>query len=296
MGKTTLAYALGLAAAAAGKRVIVCEIASQQRGSELFGRKRVGFEETRLDKRLWTLSIDPDLMVLEYLQVQAPLRAMGTFLHRSRLFAYLAAATPGLAEMVTMGKVWELGLNRRKAPGAKRTYDLVIVDAPATGHGVGFLQTPRNFREMARVGPLAQQASRIEATISDHDQTGIAIVARAEEMAVNESIELESALLGPGDGAGAGGTGFSVDRIYVNGLYPQRFSVDERELIGRLPALGTVALAVAAAAAESDRAASQREQLERLRGEVRSPLTELPFVFAPRIGVEQLRDLARAAS
>ena len=85
-------------------------------------------------------------MVREYLEMQLPVRAMAALLYRSTLFSYLAAATPGLQEMVTIGKVWELTLDVAQGPGRRRTYDLVIVDAPATGHGVGFLQTPRTFR------------------------------------------------------------------------------------------------------------------------------------------------------
>ena len=194
--------------------------------------------------------------------MQLPVKAMGRVLHRSRIFNYLTAATPGLREMVTMGKVWELAQDRRRDPGAKRTYDAVIVDAPATGHGVAFMQTPGNFRELARVGPIARQAAQIERTISDHSQTGIGIVALGEEMAVNESIELESALSDPGDG-------FAIDRIFCNGLYPQRFSAPEVELIDRLRAdAGPAAGPLEAAAREAGRAASQREQLDRLRAAV----------------------------
>ena len=292
VGKTTVAYALGAAAAARGKRTIVCEIASQHRGPAIFGR-RPASGETRLAKGLWTISIDPDTAVREYLQVQLPVRAMGNLLHRSRLFNYLVAATPGLREMVTIGKVWELAQDRRRDPGAKRTYDAVIVDAPATGHGVAFMQTPGNFRELARVGPIARQAGVIERTIRDHEQTGIAIVALGEEMAVNESLELESALLGPQEGEG-----FPVDRIFFNALYPQRFSPEQVERIAaaRADAAPAAAGALEAAANEAERARAQRSQLERLRSSARTPLTELPFVFAPRIGAAEIEGLAGAVS
>ena len=96
VGRTTVAYALGRAAAARGKRVIVCEIAEQERGSAIFGRGTVGFSETRLSKRLWSISIDPERAIREYLETQLPVRAMGKVLARSRIFNYLAAATPGL--------------------------------------------------------------------------------------------------------------------------------------------------------------------------------------------------------
>ncbi len=287
VGKTTVAYALGLRAAAAGHRAIVCEIASQERGSRLFGKSSIGFNEVRLSKGLWAISIDPDEAIREYLEVQLPVRAMGQLLHRSRLFSYLAAATPGLTEMVTMGKVWELALNRRKAHDATRTYDLVIVDAPATGHGVGLLQTPRNFAELARVGPLANQASKIEATIDDQDETGVVIVAGPEEMAVNESAALEEALTADDR--------FAVDAIYANAIYPQRFGAAEVRRLEELAGTeGPAGAAIESALSESRRAAAQRAQLDRLDSMTRAPITELPFIFAPTLGPAELGFLSRA--
>ena len=73
-------------------------------------------------------------------------------------------------------------------------YDLVIVDAPATGHGIGFLQTPRTFAGIARVGPIHSQAEELDRFITDHDSTGVAIVSLPEEMPVNESASLEASL------------------------------------------------------------------------------------------------------
>lgn len=286
VGKTTVAYAMARAAAARGKRVIVCEIATQERGSGIFDRPPVGFSETRLSKRLWSISIDPERTIREYLELQLPVRAMSEVLVRSRIFNYLAAATPGLKEMVTIGKVWELALDRRKVRDAPRTYDLVVVDAPATGHGVALLQTPANFREIAGGGPLARQAGLIEATLLDRGSTGIAIVATGEEMAVNESIALEEMLRGD----------FAIDGVYANALYPERFTPAERGLLERAreESDGAAGVALAAALAESRRAESQREQIARMRDLAGASVTELPFLFSPRIGIEELDVLAEA--
>ena len=71
-------------------------------------------------------------------------------------------ATPGMRELLSIGKVWELAQLERRTRGAA-PYDLVIVDAPATGHGVGILRTPRTFAEIARVGPIAHQGRTIAA-------------------------------------------------------------------------------------------------------------------------------------
>ncbi len=285
VGKSTVAASLGLAAAARGKRTIVCEIGSQEHTSRLFNRAQVGFHEVQLEENLWTISIDPDESMREYVLLQLKVRAMRDLLFRSRVFTYLTAATPGLKELVTIGKIWELAqLDRKVKKGRK--YDLVIVDAPATGHGIGFLQTPRTFANIARVGPIHAQAQELDRFITDHASTGAAIVSLPEEMPVNETATLERELREE--------IGVSVDRVYMNALYPERFSNGEGEqLEGERPqATGAVREALRAAVSEHRRARSQRAQLARLRRRVSTPVKTLPFIFQPELGVEDARELA----
>lgn len=284
-GKSTVSLALGVAAARRGKRTIVCEVASQEHTSRVFRRAEVGFHEVEMRENLWSISIDPDHSLREYLTIQAPVRAMGEMLSRSRAFTYLTTATPGLKELVTIGKVWELSqLDRRVRKGRK--YDLVLVDAPATGHGIGFLQTPRTFAAIARVGPIRSQAEALDSYITDHRRTGAVIVALPEEMPVNESELLEREL--------SDRIGVSVDRVYMNGMYPERFSESDA---GRLEAIADSVdvggrAAVRAALSERRRASAHREQLERLRSLVRAPVETLPFVFDPELGAEGVERLA----
>jgi anion-transporting ArsA/GET3 family ATPase len=222
----------------------------------------------------------------EYVLLQLKVRAMRDMLFRSRIFSYLAAATPGLKELVTIGKIWELAqLDRKVKQGRK--YDLVIVDAPATGHGIGFLQTPRTYASIARVGPIHSQAQTLDRFITDHDHTGTAIVALPEEMPVNESAALEHDLREE--------VGVAVDRVYMNGLYPERFSKAESERLGGLAEgeNGVVRAAARAALSEHNRARSQRAQLARLRRRVQAPVKTLPFLFEPELGVEAARRLSR---
>jgi anion-transporting ArsA/GET3 family ATPase len=290
VGKSTVALALGLAAARAGKRTILCEVASQEHLSHVFERAEVGFREVEMVENLWAISIDPDESMREYVLLQLKVKAMRDLLFRSKLFNYLAAATPGLRELVTIGKIWELALDDRKVRSGHH-YDLVIVDAPATGHGVGFLQTPRTFAEVARVGPIRHQAETLDAFIRDPERTGVAVVALPEEMPVNETAQLERDL----------GTevGIGVDRIFCNGVYPQRFSDEEIERITALTEgdLSEAARgACRAALTESARAADQRGQLERLRATTKAPVTELPFLFEPRVGAEEIEELVPAVA
>jgi anion-transporting ArsA/GET3 family ATPase len=287
VGKSTISIALGLAAAARGKRTMVCEVGGQETASRVFRRAEVGFHEVEVTDNLWAISIDPDQSLREYLLQQLRVRAMRDMLVRSRAFNYLAAATPGLKELVTIGKIWELAQPNRRVKKA-HTYDLVIVDAPATGHGIGFLQTPRTFAGIARVGPVHSQAREIDRFITDHDTTGVAIVSLPEEMPVNETASLEASLTHE--------IGMAVDRIYMNALYPERFSAgDASELADALErADGAAKAAVRAALSEHRRCRSQREQLQRLKQAVASPVKTLPFIFKPQLDVPSLERLSGA--
>lgn len=285
VGKSTVALSLGIAAAARGKRTIVCEVSAQEHASRVLRRAEVGFHEVEMRDNLWAISIDPDHSMREYLLLQLKVKAMGELLSRSRIFTYLAAATPGLRELLTIGKVWELAQPHRKVKKGRR-YDLVVVDAPATGQGIGFLQAPRTFANIARVGPIHNQARTLDRFVTDHAMTGVAIVALPEEMPVNESELLEREL--------SDEIGVTVDRVYMNAVYPERFSADEA---GRLAEVqdsvgGAARAAVRAALSERRRAEAHREQLERLKRLVRAPVKILPFIFEPELGTPELERLA----
>jgi anion-transporting ArsA/GET3 family ATPase len=286
VGKSTVAIALGLLAARRGLRTIVAELANQERVQGMFiddGREQ--FRELELATGLFTISIDPQQAMEEYLRVKAG--AIGQALGSTRLFQAFAMATPGMRELLSIGKVWELAqLHRRTRGGAP--YDLVIVDAPATGHGVGLLRTPRTFAEIARVGPIAHQGQTIADTIADSEFTGVIAVATPEEMPVNETMALADELTRDE---------LPLDLVIVNALYPARFESDEIDelnaaLIKTRSALARSALR--AALSEHARAATQREQRDRLRDGVASQMVELPYVFADHLGLPELEVLANA--
>ena len=264
MGKTTVAAALGLVAARRGLRTILAEVAARDDVSRALGGD--GEHEEELAPGLHHISIDPQQAMEEYLTDQLPSRALAEVLTSSRTFAYLAAATPGMRELLTVGKVWDLAQAERRTGGG-RAYDLVILDAPATGHGVAVLTAPRTFAGVARVGRIARQSRTIDEMLSDPARTGVVAVARPEEMPVNETLALEDALR---DGAG-----MTVDLVVANGLLPGRFSTGEAEALvaaGDRPE-------IRAALRAHGHARSQRTQLRRLRRHARAPVTTLPFSF-----------------
>jgi anion-transporting ArsA/GET3 family ATPase len=276
---------LGIAAARRGRRTIVAELSYQDRIARAFHGEDSHFTEVEIGDGLWTISIDPQHALQEYLRTQIRVKAMADLLSGSRVFQYFAVATPGMSELVTMGKVWELAQPERRTKGAMR-YDLVIVDAPATGHGVAMLTSPRTFAEIARVGPIANQGRAIHETVTNARHTGIVAVALPEEMPVNETATLERELREE--------IGVAVDRVYMNALYPERFSEEEA---AKMQEAGdadgaVVGSALRAATSEQRRATSQREQLERLRERVGTDVQTLPFIFEPELGVDNLHELA----
>jgi anion-transporting ArsA/GET3 family ATPase len=285
VGKSTVATALGLLAARRGLRTIVAELASQDRIQGLFETERERFREVELEAGLFTISIDPQQAMEEYLRVKAG--PLGQALGSSRLFQAFAMATPGMRELLSIGKVWELAQLDRRTRGAA-PYDLVIVDAPATGHGVGLLRTPKTFADIARVGPIAHQGHTIAATIADPEFTGVIAVSTPEEMPVNETLSLVEELARDE---------LSLDLVIVNALYPARFEAGEiDDLNGALSKTRSplARSALRAALSEHARAATQREQLDRLRTHCGGRLAELPFVFAEHLGLAELDVLAGA--
>jgi anion-transporting ArsA/GET3 family ATPase len=288
VGKSTVAAALGLVATRRGKRTIICEVAQQERMSSVFHTKGVGYHETEIADDLYAFSIDPQRALEEYLQLQIRIKPVYDLMFKNRIFTYFAAATPGLRELVTIGKVWELAqLDRRVKRGDK--YDLVIVDAPATGHGIGILRTPKTFGDIARVGPVKRQADAIYEFITDPDLTSVCAVAWPEEMPVNETLDLRRNLQEE--------LGLELDQIFMNGLYPELFTDDEaatlRERLELVNGEG-VALraAIRAALSEHRRATAQHEQLERLRAESGEDVVPLPFLFRPEVDMDAVDELA----
>jgi anion-transporting ArsA/GET3 family ATPase len=271
VGKSTVAAALGMAAAARGQRTIVAEVAARDDISRAFAPgapEGQTFVERDLGDGLHHISIDPESALEEYVKDQLP-RGVADLLAASRMFSYLVAATPGLRELLTVGKVWELAQPDRRTPGA-HPYDVVILDAPATGHGVAVLTAPGTFSDAARMGPIARQGAIIHEMLADPEQTAIVAVATAEEMPVNETLALRDALRDE--------LGQRFAAVVVNGVLPTRF---RRADVTALEAVGAGgSRAVRAARTEAARARAHRAQVARLRRGVSGvELRTLPFVF-----------------
>jgi anion-transporting ArsA/GET3 family ATPase len=287
VGKTTVAAALGLAAARTGRRTIVCEVAEQDRMSRAFARHGVRpEEEVPLAPDLWAITIDPSKALEEWLGKQLGGGPAGRILGHSHAFQYFVAAAPGAKELITIAKVWELAQSERWSRGG-RAYDLVIVDAPASGHGIAMLTTPRTFGEIARVGPIRRQAYKVSEMLADPERTGYLAVALPEEMPVNETIELSSRL--------RSAVGLGLDAIVMNAMWPDPFTSRDVSALRAAARNGHGSVgAVRAALSVHERVKAQRVHLRRLQAASDAPVTTLPFVFESELSLADYERLANA--
>jgi anion-transporting ArsA/GET3 family ATPase len=284
VGKTTVAAALGLLAAQRDLRTLIVEVGHQHRLRELFGLAPLGEAgvEIELQERLWSISIDPDRALLEWLQALGG-RVSGRILASSGTFQYFAAAAPGAKELVSMVKIWELTRGERRR-GRAIAYDLVVLDAPATGHALGMLHSPQTFGAIARVGPIHAQALRVDELLRDPGRSSYLAVTHATEMAVSETLELQDDLLHQ--------LGRSLDAVVVNGVLPRRFTGKELRQVDALKAPDALQRSAAVAAhAVHDRAGFQHSQLARLRRRGVDALG-VPFVFSSELGLPAIQQIA----
>jgi anion-transporting ArsA/GET3 family ATPase len=290
VGKTTVAGALGLLAARRGVRTIVVEVGDRQHLPALLDRPDAPATgvEVALAEDLWSLSIDPDRVLADWLKALGG-RVSARVLLSSSTFQYFVAAAPGAREMLSMVKVWGLtgagGVKYdRERRGGARSYELVILDAPATGHALAMLASPRTFAGLARVGPIAAQAREVSELLRDPERSGYVAVAQGSEMSVSETLQLQAGLHEE--------LGRELDAVVFNAAMPRRFDERELERIAAVdsthPAAGA---AVLAAGAVHERARLQNNQLARLRRR-KLRVLRVPFVFQAQLDAAALEGIA----
>lgn len=188
VGKTTIATSLGLLAAKKGKKTLIIEMNSTDRVGPFFGVDQVGHQEIEVSSNLNIINLSPQDCFEEYVLRQIPLKRLVDFFVKSKYVTYFLNAVPGFNELLMMGKIIDLILPNKKKQSPE--YDLVIVDGPATGHGVSVFEIPKVVYEMVESGPLHHQSKKMVEVLKDSSLTAFSAVSIAEEMPVNETCDL----------------------------------------------------------------------------------------------------------
>jgi anion-transporting ArsA/GET3 family ATPase len=283
VGKTTMSAALARMAAQAGKSVLIVELEGKSGITGAFGRPGdLGYEEVELAPGVRARRLTPDDALVEYLEDHG-LRRVSKRLAHSGVLDVVATAIPGIRDVLVLGKVKQLE--------RERAADLIVVDAPATGHAITFLTSAAGLVNAARGGPLRTQAQDVVDLLSDPARCRVLLVTLPEELPVSETIESAYTLE---DKAGV-----QLGPVIVNACDPEpvglaHTAAEVAAEAGVRVDSGHLAALEAARRFRLARHAVSAEQVERLRRELPLPQLVVPALDAPTIGPAETAVLADA--
>ena len=289
VGKTTITAALARMAAHAGLTVLVVELEGKSGVPAAFGGSgALAYDESLLEG-LQTVTgggsvrarrITPDDALLEYLADHG-MKRISKRLVSSGALDVVATAIPGIRDILVLGKV--------KSLERQGIADLILVDAPATGHAMTFLSSAQGLLDAARSGPVRTQAADVVELLSDAERCQVALVTLPEEMPVNEVVEAAYAL--------EDRIGISLGPVIVNACLPadprlERDVAEAASEAGVTLSEDQAGALRAAAAFRAHRFRLQEEQRARLATELPLPQLQAPFLFSDGIGPDELERLA----
>jgi anion-transporting ArsA/GET3 family ATPase len=289
VGKTTVAAALAQLAAEHGKRVLACEVDAKGDLAALFEHGPTGFVPKEIAPGIASMSMDTEASLREYLKLHLRIPVVGRIGPLAKAFDFVATAAPGVREILTVGKLcYEV---------RERNYDLVVVDAPASGHIIGQLAAPQAINDLVKVGLIRSQTDWMLDILSDPQQTGLVAVTTTEEMPVNETLELVERVKEE--------TTVRLSAVVVNRVLPELFGQREEEIFEQLrqPELesvlseragGPVAPLLEAARLAVTMRRTRAGHLQRLQAGLPPglPVLLLPFLFTRTHGMRTTRQVA----
>jgi anion-transporting ArsA/GET3 family ATPase len=227
-------------------------------------------------------TIEPEEALRDFVEGVLRFRVLARRLLESTSFQVLAAAAPGLAELLVLHRIlgW-VEMRRLRRP----VHDVVVVDAPASGHSLPLLAAPRTLGTLARLGPVGELLGRIERLLGDPAATLVCIVTTPEDLAVRETVELHRELVR---------LGLAVAPPIVNALPPRHFAAADAEALDRLDAACGSHPYLQAARFQLERRRQAEAQITALRRALGATPIRLPFLFASGDATDGVGMLAAA--
>jgi len=210
VGKTAVSAALGLSLAKAGRRTLVVEVDPRENLHQMLGVAPSGGAIVPAGPRLWVQNLKPQQVLDDIVREQVRVLFLAERVLASAVYQQFAAGAPGLKELAILAHAFRL--RRGQGPLGAPELDVVILDAPATGHGVTLLAAPQLVADVIQEGPFGRMAGELARLVGDPERLGLAVVTQAEEMPVEEALELKAAL--------AARLALAPELLVVNGLYP----------------------------------------------------------------------------
>jgi len=286
VGKTSTAATIAVAAARTGRSVLLVEVSGRSAAAPLLGADPQGYEESEVvddvgaPTNVKCRSLTPDQALVEWLADHG-FKLIARRMARTGVLEVVATATPGIKDLLVLGKIRQLETSRAA--------DLIVVDAPAAGHALGFLRSPAGVRDTARAGTIHRQADEALAMLSDPARCKVVLVTIPEETPVNELVETSFAVEDE--------IGITLGPVVVNSVLPKIPGLDSDKI--RKPHTGSVTDAELAdmriaARFRIQRTALQQEQLVRLADELPLPQIRLPQLFVPHLGRPEIELLANS--
>jgi anion-transporting ArsA/GET3 family ATPase len=302
VGKTTVAAALALVAARAGRKVCVAEVDRKGSLAKLLGGGAVGYDPEELSPGVWGMGIVPEDALAEYLDVQYHMKRISRLFTNTHFVDYITTAAPGLKDILVLGKIWYLEQGPSSG-GTRHNFDTIIVDAPAAGHMLTFLAAPMGLANMVSVGPVRRQSDWLVEMLQDPKRSRVHLVTLAEEMPVSETIETFNALQTR--------IGIDAGTVFANAIYSELLTPEEEKELDalttqkRVDELAIEAKTVGLTLDDEDlealvgyarflgaRRAIQSFHLKKLRQSVEDPVVELPFLFSAGLALPDVETLA----
>jgi len=285
VGRSTVAASIAGQLAAQGKKTLLFETNANDRFGSYFDKPAVGDMVTQLAANLWGVNTNPAAALAEYGLMILKFKSVYEMVFENRVTRAFLRAIPGLDDYALLGKAW---FHTQEEKRGKPVWDTVVFDMPASGHSVSMLRVPWVIVDTVPEGPLTRDARTVKDLLCDPARTATVLVTLAEEMPVNEAIELETKLTG---------LGIVPQHVVCNQLYPKHFvpGTPVAKVLDTLtadPALTSPLREVVQHASLSrDRRALNERYLAELRTRAKAPVHELPMIFAPTLSPAHVRSL-----